>query len=155
MLSQNRTEYATAQYILKCNELLNVAKAHRFSKTIIELSQCVTKGLKLLQKAYRQELNSMELSKYKDALNDSALALEGYLSEYDAVTQFRRTVELYYQFMRSSVINSKALNMQSIQVFKNLIVLYEKSSNICYCITEEDKVKLTEVLAFMKGCEVV
>lgn len=155
MLSQNRTEYATAQYILKCNELLSVAKEHKFSKTIIELSQQVTKDLEWLQKAYKQEFNPMELSKYKNALNESALVLEGYLPEYDGVTQFRGTVELYYQFMRLSVVNSKTLNMQSIQVFKTLAVLYEKSSDICYDITEEDKVKLTEVSAFMKGCEVM
>ena len=148
-------EYATAQYILKCNELLSVAREHKFSKTIIELSQQVTKDLEWLQKAYRQGLNSMELSKYKNALNESALVLEGYLPEYDAVTQFRGVVELYYQFMRLSVVNSKALSIQGIQVFKTLTVLYEKSSNICYDITEEDKVKLAEVSAFMKGCGVM
>lgn len=155
MLSQNRAEYATAQYILKCNGLLSVAKEHKFSKTIVELSQQVKKDLEWLQKAYRQELNSMELSKYKNTLNESALVLESYLPEYDSITQFRGTVELYYQFMRLSVVNSKTLNMQGIQVFKTLAGLYEKSSNICYDITEEDKAKLAEVSVFMKGCGVM
>ena len=148
-------EYATAQYILKCNELLSVAKEHKFSKTVIELSRQVTKDLERLQKAYRQELNSKELGGYKNALNESALTLEGNLPEYDSITQFRGTVELYYQFMRLNNVNSRTLSMQSIQIFKTLATLYEKSSNICYNIIEEDKIKLAEVSTFMKGCGVM